>query len=54
MASLIDPVVYYGDREAELAMRRHLNLFGESYSGQVDSILRRNESWITRNGRLPF
>lgn len=76
---LIDPAVYYGDREAELAMCRlfggfpaeffaaydaawppapgrderiplyqlyhllnHLNLFGESYGGQVDSILRRN------------
>ncbi len=76
---LFDPAVYYGDREAELAMCRlfggfpadffaaydtswppapgrderiplyqlyhllnHLNLFGESYGGQVDSILRRN------------
>ena len=76
---LIDPAVYYGDREAELAMCRlfggfpadffaaydaawppaagrderiplyqlyhllnHLNLFGEGYGGQVDSILRRN------------
>ncbi len=75
---LIDPAVYYGEREAELAMCRlfggfpadfyaaydaswppapgrdervplyqlyhllnHLNLFGESYGGQVDSILRR-------------
>jgi fructosamine-3-kinase len=75
---LIDPAVYYGDREAELAMCRlfggfsadfytaydvawppapgrderiplnqlyhllnHLNLFGEGYGGQVDSILRR-------------
>jgi fructosamine-3-kinase len=75
---LIDPAVYYGDREAEMAMCRlfggfpadfytaydqawppapgrdertplyqlyyllnHLNLFGESYGGQVDSILRR-------------
>lgn len=75
---LIDPAVYYGDREAELAMCRlfggfpadffaaydaawppapgrderiplyqlyhllnHLNLFGESYGGQVDSVLRR-------------
>jgi fructosamine-3-kinase len=74
---LIDPAVYYGDREAELAMCRlfggfpagfyatydaawppapgrderiplyqlyhllnHLNLFGEGYGGQVDSILR--------------
>lgn len=76
---LIDPAVYCGDREAELAMCRlfsgfpadffaaydaawppapgrderiplyqlyhllnHLNLFGEGYGGQVDSILRRN------------
>ena len=76
---LIDPAVYYGEREAELAMCRlfggfpadfyaaydaawppapgrdervplyqlyhllnHLNLFGEGYGGQVDSILRRN------------
>jgi fructosamine-3-kinase len=76
---LIDPAVYYGDREAELAMCRlfggfpadflaaydeswppapgrderiplyqlyhllnHLNLFGEGYGGQVDSVLRRN------------
>ncbi len=76
--ALIDPAVYYGDREAELAMCRlfggfppdfyraydrawppapgrdervqlyqlyhllnHLNLFGESYGGQVDAILRR-------------
>jgi fructosamine-3-kinase len=75
---LIDPAVYYGEREAELAMCRlfggfpadfyaaydaswppapgrdervplyqlyhllnHLNLFGEGYGGQVDSILRR-------------
>ncbi len=75
---LIDPAVYYGDREAELAMchlfggfptdffqaydeawppapgrddrlplyklyhvLNHLNLFGESYGGQVDGILRR-------------
>lgn len=75
---LIDPAVYYGEREADLAMCRlfggfpadfyaaydaswppapgrdervplyqlyhllnHLNLFGESYGGQVDSILRR-------------
>ena len=75
---LIDPAVYYGDREAELAMCRlfggfpanffaaydaawppasgrderiplyqlyhllnHLNLFGEGYGGQVDSVLRR-------------
>jgi len=75
---LIDPAVYYGDREIELAMTRlfggfssdfyaayqaaypllpgheervslyqlyhlltHLNLFGESYGGSVDSILRR-------------
>lgn len=75
---LIDPAVYYGDREAELAMCRlfggfppefyraydeawpptsgrddrtplyqlyhllnHLNLFGEGYGGQVDSILAR-------------
>lgn len=76
---LIDPAVYYGEREAELAMCRlfggfpadffaaydaawppapgrderiplyqlyhllnHLNLFGEGYGGQVDSILRRS------------
>ena len=76
--ALIDPAVYFGDREAELAMCRlfggfppdfyraydhawppapgrdgriqlyqlyhvlnHLNLFGESYGGQVDAILRR-------------
>lgn len=75
---LIDPAVYYGDREAELAftelfggfdarfyaayreawpldrgyadrrelynlyhLLNHLNLFGESYGGSVDSILRR-------------
>jgi fructosamine-3-kinase len=75
---LIDPAVYYGDREADLAMTRlfggfpqafydaynevfplapghaereplyrlyyllcHLNLFGESYGGSVDGILRR-------------
>lgn len=75
---LIDPAVYYGDREAELAMcwlfggfptdffaaydaawppapgrddriplyqlchlLNHLNLFGEGYGGQVDSVLRR-------------
>ena len=75
---LIDPAVYYGDREADLAMTAlfggfprsfyaayaevfplapgynerqplyqlyyllcHLNLFGESYGGPVDSILRR-------------
>lgn len=75
---LIDPAVYYGDREAELAMCRlfggfppefyraydeawppapgrderiplyqlyhllnHLNLFGEAYGGQVDSVLSR-------------
>jgi fructosamine-3-kinase len=74
---LIDPAVYYGDREADLAMTRlfggfppafygayeevfplasghaereplyrlyyllcHLNLFGESYGGSVDGILR--------------
>lgn len=76
--ALIDPAVYFGDREAELAMCRlfggfppefyraydaawpaaagrderiplyqlyhllnHLNLFGESYGGQVDEVLRR-------------
>lgn len=75
---LIDPAVYYGDREADLAMTAlfggfppdfykaynevfpfapgyedrqplyqlyyllvHLNLFGESYGGRVDSILKR-------------
>ncbi len=75
---LIDPAVYFGDREAELAMchlfegfpddffraydeawppvpgreerlplyqlyhlLNHLNLFGESYAGQVDHILQR-------------
>jgi fructosamine-3-kinase len=74
---LIDPAVYYGDREIELAMTKlfggfssafydaydaayplapgheervslyqlyhlltHLNLFGESYGGSVDGILR--------------
>lgn len=79
---LIDPAIYYGDREAELAMCRlfggfppdffaaydaawppapgrderiplyqlyhllnHLNLFGEGYGGQVDSVLRS----VTRN-----
>ncbi|MDM8531943.1 fructosamine kinase family protein [Anaerolineales bacterium HSG25] len=76
--ALIDPAVYYGDREAELAftelfggfpsdfyrayneswpldtgyaerkslynlyhLLNHLNLFGEGYGGQVDSVLRR-------------
>jgi protein-ribulosamine 3-kinase len=76
--ALIDPAVYYGDREAEIAftelfggfttrfyqayqhtfplepgyherkdlynlyhLLNHLNLFGESYGNQVDSILRR-------------
>lgn len=75
---LIDPAVYYGDREADIAMTAlfggfpqrfydayheifplqsgyqerqplyqlyyllcHLNLFGESYGGQVDAVLRR-------------
>jgi fructosamine-3-kinase len=77
-AALIDPAVYYGHREAELAftelfggfpphfyaayneawplesgyaerkdlynlyhLLNHLNLFGESYGGSVDSILRK-------------
>jgi len=77
-AALIDPAVYYGDREAELAftelfggfpsqfyaaynevwplesgygerkelynlyhLLNHLNLFGESYGGSVDAILRK-------------
>ena len=77
-AALIDPAVYYGHREAELAftelfggfpaafyaayqqawpldggygerkalynlyhLLNHLNLFGEGYGGQVDSVLRR-------------
>jgi protein-ribulosamine 3-kinase len=76
--ALVDPAVYYGDREAELAftelfggfqtrfyqayhatwplepgyperkdlynlyhLLNHLNIFGESYGAQVDSILRR-------------
>ena len=78
MSVLIDPAVYYGHREAELAMCRlfggfpqsfydayddawpplpgrddrlplyqlyhllnHLNIFGESYGGQVDQVLQR-------------
>lgn len=78
IAALIDPAVYFGDRETDLALSRlfggfapdfyasyeenwpleagaddripiynlyhvlnHLNLFGESYSGSVDSILSR-------------